>query len=172
MARKRRSLFDIFNDLLREVDEEFREFLEEFERMGEFEPQEFRAGSLRPFVYGFRITIGPDGKPKIEEFGNVKKTGRMPRISEEMEPLVDIIDEGNKVRIVAEVPGVEKDKIKLKVSGRKLVIDASNGKKYHKEIDLPYEVDLKNAKARYRNGVLEIEASKTSKGEEFEIKVD
>ena len=25
-----------------------------------------------PFVYGYSMTIGPDGKPKVREFGNVK----------------------------------------------------------------------------------------------------
>ncbi|MCD6323898.1 MAG: Hsp20/alpha crystallin family protein [Desulfurococcales archaeon] len=172
VRRRRRTIFDIFNDLIREVDEEFREFFEEFERIGEFSPEEFKGTGVRPFVYGFRVTIGPDGRPKIEEFGNVRKLGRTPKITEEIEPLVDVIDEGDKIRVVAEVPGVEKDNIKLRVSGRKLIIDASNGKKYHKEVELPSEVELKAAKARYRNGVLEVELPKTKGGEEFEIKVE
>ena len=25
-----------------------------------------------PFVYGYSMTVGPDGKPKVREFGNVK----------------------------------------------------------------------------------------------------
>ena len=28
-------------------------------------------------VYGYSMTIGPDGKPKVREFGNVKSAGRM-----------------------------------------------------------------------------------------------
>ncbi len=172
VRRRRKTIFDIFNDLLKEVDEEFREFFEEFERLGEFTPDEFRETGVKPFVYGFKVTIGPDGRPRIEEFGNVRKLGRTPKITEEIEPLVDVIDEGDKVRVIAEVPGVEKEKIRLKVSGRKLVIDASNGKKYHKEVDLPSQVDLKSAKARYRNGVLEVELSKSKGGEEFEIRVE
>ena len=170
--RRRKSLFDIFNDLMREVDEEFREFMKEFERFSTFQPSEIREEGVRPFMYGFRITIGPDGKPKIQEFGNVKRAGVVPKISEEIEPLVDVIDEGNKVRIVAEVPGVEKDNIKLKAMGRKLVISAANSKKYYKEVDLPYEVDMKTAKAKYKNGVLEVEISKLGGSGEFEIKVE
>ena len=27
-----------------------------------------------PIVYGYSMTIGPDGKPRIREFGNVKPT--------------------------------------------------------------------------------------------------
>ena len=170
--RRRKSIFDIFNDLMREVDEEFREFLEEFERFSSFQPSEIKEAGMRPFVYGFRITIGPDGKPRIQEFGNVKRAGVVPKISEEIEPLIDVIDEGNKVRVVAEVPGVEKDKIRLKAVGKKLIISASNGKKYYKEVDLPYEVDMKTAKAKYKNGVLEVEISKLGGSGEFEIKVE
>ena len=42
------------------------------------------------------MTIGPDGKPKIREFGNVKSfAGRgffeKPSLSAEREPLIDIL---------------------------------------------------------------------------------
>lgn len=171
--RRRKSIFDIFNDLFREIEEEFQEFIEEAERLSAFEPAEYQEKRIGPVVYGFRITIGPDGRPKIEEFGNVRKAGRAPKISEELEPLVDVLDEGDKVRIVAEIPGVEKEKIKLKAVGRKLIIQASNGKKYYKEVELPDVVDIKTAKAHYRNGVLEVEVEKVKKkADEIEIKVE
>ncbi len=171
--RRRKSIFDIFNDLFREIEEEFQEFIEEAERLSAFEPTEYQEKIIGPVVYGFRITIGPDGRPKIQEFGNVRKAGRAPKISEELEPLVDVLDEGDKVRIVAEIPGVEKEKIKLKAVGRKLIIQASNGKKYYKEVELPDAVDIKTAKAHYRNGVLEVEVEKVKKkADEIEIKVE
>lgn len=174
--RRRKTIFDIFDDLLREIEEEFQDFIREIERFGV--PREEIKEIKRPFVYGFRITIGPDGIPRIEEFGNVRRRrGARPsitEISEEREPLVDVLDEGDKVRIIAEMPGVEKDKIKLKVQGRRLIIRASNEhRKYYKEVDLPTEVDIKRAKATYRNGVLEVEIPKVkSKGGEFEIKIE
>ena len=174
--RRRKSIFDIFDDLLREIEEEFQDFIREIERFGV--PKEEIREIKSPFVYGFRITIGPDGVPKIEEFGNIRRRrGTKPsitEISEEREPLVDVLDEDDKVRIIAEMPGVEKEKIKLKVQDRKLIIKASNEhRKYYKEVDLPSEVDIKKAKATYRNGVLEIEIPKVkSKGGEFEIKIE
>jgi len=172
--RRRRSIFDIFDDLFREIEEEFREFLSEAEKIREI--REFDEGfkEIRgPFIYGFRITIGPDGKPKVEEFGNVRRTGVKPKISEEIEPLVDVLDEGDKIRIIAEMPGVEKENISLKAVDKKLVIRASNHKRYYKEIELPDEVDISKAKASYRNGVLEILLDKKSKEKkEFEIKVE
>jgi len=174
--RRRKSIFDIFDDLLREIEEEFQDFIREIERFGvpKEEIKEFKS----PFVYGFRITIGPDGVPKIEEFGNIRRRrGTKPsitEISEEREPLVDVLDEDDKVRIIAEMPGVEKERIKLRVQDRKLIIKASNGhRKYYKEVDLPAEVDIKKAKATYRNGVLEIEIPKVkSRGGGFEIKIE
>ncbi len=173
--RRRKSIFDLWdemlNRMLREVWEELDEFMAEsrkyVERIEEEMGKEYRAVPGKPLIYGFRITIGPDGRPKIEEFGNVRRVGRRPQITEESEPLVDVYDEGEKIRVVAELPGVEKENIKLKATGRRLVIRATNtDRKYYKEIDLPEEVDIKKAKARYKNGVLEVEIPKKKKGEE------
>ncbi len=175
--RRRRSIFDIFDEILRTIDEEF----EEFERMFRRGFEEFEEmGPTRPLIYGFRITIGPDGKPVIEEFGNVRRVRGRPKISEEREPLVDVLEEEDKIVIVAEMPGVEKDKIKVKVppSGDRLTIQASNkDRKYYKEVELPVKVKPETAKATYRNGVLEIiiekaEKKKKAREEEWEVKVE
>ena len=46
-----------------------------------------------PFVYGYSMTVGPDGRPKVREFGNVrfpfsgKGLFTRPFISSEREPL-------------------------------------------------------------------------------------
>lgn len=170
--KRRKNIFDLFDLFFRDMEEVVDEFFKEFEKFSEF-PEEKGFRRTGPFVYGFRITIGPDGKPKIEEFGNVRRERGTSKIMEEIEPLVDILDEGDKLRVVVEVPGVEKDKIKLRAKGKTLIIDAENGKKYYKEIQLPEEVDIKTAKAQYRNGVLEVELKKSKKSrEEFEIKVE
>ena len=62
----------------------------------------------KPMSYGFSMKIGPDGKPKIREFGNVKPTDEKLEVREHREPLVDVIDHEDKVDILAELPGVEK----------------------------------------------------------------
>lgn len=163
----------LFREMFEEFDEEIRRLMKEMERVHEFGTERFRTIIGKPYVWGFEITIGPDGVPRIKEFGNIKRVGRVPKITEEVEPMIDVIDEGDKLRIVAELPGVEKDKISLKASGLKLIIRASNHKKYYKEVDLPAEVDISSAKASYRNGVLEIEVKKKRvAGEEREIKIE
>ncbi len=75
-----------------------------------------------------------------------------------------------------DMPGVDKDKISIRVSedGKKLIISARNSdRKYYKEVELPAEVDPSQSKATYRNGVLTVELKKKSSGKRgFEIKVE
>jgi len=135
-----------------------------------------------PYVYGYSMTIGPDGKPVVQEFGNVKPSKRpgafgleQPALEpkETREPLVDVINEQAQVRVVAELPGVEKSDIKTTISDEALVIKVdSAAHKYYKEVPLPTGVDPDSSKASYNNGVLEITLRKLqprSKGKEIKI---
>ncbi len=154
-------------EMEREIEKEFMSFEREIEGKG--------GKSRRGYYYGFEITIGPDGKPKIREFGNVKPWGR-PLVSEETEPLTDVFDEEDKVRVVMDMPGVDKDDIDIRVSedGRVLTVEAHGGDRtYRKELRLPAEVDASRAKATYKNGVLTIELPKKSReGKGTRIKVE
>ncbi len=174
--RRRWSIWDIFDEMFREMEEEINRMMREFTTL----PPSIFEGERRiegPYVYGVRITIGPDGRPIIERFGNVRTVRGRPMISEEREPLVDVFEDKDEITVIAEIPGVEKEKIKIKISDdrRKLIIKASNEhRKYYKEVELPAEVDPKSAKASYRNGVLEVKLRKIGKSEEkgYEIKVE
>ena len=170
MSKKHRDIFDLFDEMIREMEEEMERFEREFMRLAKEEGSKVYG----PYVYGFRITIGPDGVPKIEEFGNVRNYKGKPIISEEREPLVDVIEKGDEIRVVAEVPGVSKDQIKVKVTGKKLIIQAQGeDRKYYKEVELPTEVDEKSAKASYNNGVLQVILKKKQTEEGgTEIKVE
>lgn len=172
--RRKRDYFDDFLD----------DFLEELDRMEEmirglmretFTRDLERAGEGKPLIYGVRITVGPDGVPRIEEFGNVKmtRTGK-PLLRDEIEPLVDVMEVDDEVWVIAELPGVNKEKISVKATGTRVYIRAENDRKYYKEVDLPVEVDADTAKASYRNGVLEVKLKKkTAKKEEGkEVKVE
>jgi HSP20 family protein len=127
-----------------------------------------------PFVYGYSMKIGPDGKPEIREFGNVKPSRLGPRVKEEREPLVDIIETDGEVHVVAELPGVEKSDIKLHGTEDILTISVDNPqRKYYKEVTLPAKVNIKEAKTQYKNGVLEVTLpkikEKKTKGEPINI---
>jgi HSP20 family protein len=128
-----------------------------------------------PFVYGYSVKIGPDGKPEIREFGNVKPSRMGPLVKEEREPLVDVIETDGEVHVVAELPGVEKKDIKLHGTEDLLTISVDTPqRKYYKEVQMPAKVDVKRAKTEYKNGVLEVKLPKTKeekkpKGEPIEI---
>ena len=110
-----------------------------------------------PFYYGCTMTVGPDGKPVVREYGNVKPG--LLSTSDTREPLVDtIVDEGEKlVKLIAEMPGVEKKDVKIVVDEKIVNIDAEHGdKKYHVKVPIKYKVDENSVKASYKNGILEI----------------
>jgi HSP20 family protein len=135
-----------------------------------------------PFVYGYSMTVGPDGKPVIQEFGNVKPSRKpgafgleQPALEpkDSREPLVDVINESEQVRVVAELPGVEKPDIKTTITEGTLIINVdAPSRKYYKEIELPSSVDPDSSKASYNNGVLEIVLRKLKprpRGKEIKI---
>jgi len=178
MRRWRRPFFGrgAFEDLDRMFNEMFKEMLNDVPQELYRERRLPGGGTVReigPFVYGYSMTIGPDGKPVVREFGNVKPSTRASplglrrpslEIKEERDPLVDVIPEDEKIRVVAEVPGVERSDIKLNCSEKILTIAVdTEERKYYKEIDLPAEVDPKVSKATYKNGVLEITLTKVTK---------
>ena len=115
------------------------------------------AQTFGPYYYGYSLTVGPDGKPVVKEFGNVQPG--LPQKSQTREPFVDVIvDNKEKVlKIVAEMPGVEKKDIKIEVVGKSVTLDAENGdKKYQTKIPIKQKVDEDSAKATYANGILEV----------------
>lgn len=129
-----------------------------------------------PFVYGYSVKLGPDGKPEIREFGNVKPTkGGLPQVQQEREPLVDVVETDGEIHVVAELPGVDKNEIKLSGTEDSLTIEVDNPqRKYYKEVKLPSKVRVTEAKTGYKNGVLEVTLPKLtdekhSKGEPINI---
>jgi HSP20 family protein len=167
-------IFDEMEQMMRELDEMFSRSFEELEReipRNLIREKRTDRGSIReigPIVYGYSITVGPDGKPIVREFGNIRPSRgpEIVKVSEAREPLVDVFEEEEVVKVVAEVPGVEKDDINLNATERKLVIKVDTPqRKYYKEVDLPAEVDPQSAKATYKNGVLEVTLKKVRNGE-------
>ncbi|RLG47823.1 MAG: Hsp20/alpha crystallin family protein [Thermoproteota archaeon] len=126
-----------------------------------------------PFIQGYYFTIGPDGKPVIKYFGNVPKGGEIREVEEGpeegvpikieeggtevvREPVVDVLDFGKEVVIIAEMPGVEEKDIDIKIKGKELQIEGGH---YSKTIELSTKVDTSYKKS-YKNGILEIRLKK------------
>lgn len=112
-------------------------------------------------VFGFSVKTAVGGKPIIESFGNVKKTPGGPKVEEEREPITDVFDEDEEIRIYAEMPGVNQEDIKLDLKEDILDISAQTGdRKYHKEILLPAKVKAETLVSSYNNGILEVKVRK------------
>jgi len=122
---------------------------------------------IGPIVYGYSVTIGPDGKPVVREFGNVRsEEGRSWKaIQEKREPLVDVVSSDKEVRVIAEMPGVNKEDINVTVNDNTMTISVDREDRgYYKELDLPGTVDPKGAKSNYNNGILEVTIPLKSSG--------
>jgi HSP20 family molecular chaperone IbpA len=106
---------------------------------------------------GFSIeTLGHE-KPLAK-----KQTRRLYHKEEkaEKEISVDVFEEDEHLKIIAELPGVEEKDIEIQLKEEKLTISADTPyRRYHKEMTLPCPVQGK-PEASYRNGVLEIELQK------------
>jgi len=173
-------MFDVFNDISNNAPKEL---------VREYETKE--GGKVRevgPIVYGYSMTIGPDGKPHVREFGNVKslnnnavkKIGTKPdtvsQISAEREPLVDVNMTDKEVKVVVEMPGIRKEDIKIKAYDSQVEVTSSKDaqRKYHKNIELPELAEVETARSAYNNGILEItfDKKKVTKPAGKEIKIE
>ncbi len=131
---------------------------------------------IGPIVYGYSVTIGPDGKPVIREFGNVKRGAGQPwkEIQDKREPLVDVVTSEKDVRLIVEIPGVRREDIDVTVNEQKVIISVdTETRKYYKELNLPELVKPDGAKSSYNNGILEITLPlKSVKGGGVRVKVE
>ncbi|MFY9457897.1 MAG: gas vesicle protein GvpH [Candidatus Spechtbacterales bacterium] len=117
-------------------------------------------------VYGFTIRtgLGEKGKwrkPRVESFGNLRKTKEGFKVEETREPIADVFNEKDHVVVVAELPGVSEESIALNIKGDILTVEASDGqRKFAKEILLPAKVNEVSKQVSYKNGVLEVRFKK------------
>jgi HSP20 family protein len=177
MHREINRMFNVFNDLSTNAPKELvREY------------QTADGGKVRevgPFVYGYSMTIGPDGKPHVKEFGNFKAGKNIAgghlgiqklQISSEREPLSDITTTDKEVKVVLEMPGISKEDIKINAYDEKVEVKTvdSSARKYHKVLNLPKSADIETARSTYNNGILEVtfDKKKESKPKGKEIKIE
>lgn len=192
--KKRPSIFDIFESFTRgfpfgertEEDwfrEPFEEMIKRFEEAMQETPEELKgmvteeetpSGKVRrygPFVYGFSYTAEPGREPVFQEFGNIHPSYRGIEPREGREPLVDVMDEKDKYKIFVELPGVDKENVKLDAAENSIQLRTDDERKFYKMIELESSIDPDSAKASYKNGVLTVEVDKkeTRKGKEINI---
>jgi len=151
------SLFKGIGNLFDLVSRMTEEGQEEYTRSGEIRG----LGDKAKGVYGFSVKMGLGGKPVIEQFGNIKATERGAVVAEVREPIVDVFDEGDKLVVIAELPGVEESNVHLEVKDDILNLSAeAKDRKYSKEVLLPSPVDANSMESSYKNGILEVKLGK------------
>lgn len=125
-----------------------------------------------PFVYGFSYTSEPGKEPVFREFGNIRPSGRGIEPAVGREPMVDVMEEKDHYKIYVELPGVDKEKIKLDVAEGSVEVKTDDERKFYKMIDLASSIDPESAKASYNNGVLTVELEKKEKRVGKEITIE
>jgi HSP20 family protein len=170
-------MFRGFDEMRSQMEIQFEEQLKNFqstapkELVREYQtPEGGKVREVGPIVYGYSMTIGPDGKPKIREFGNVRSSSPLrggagggssfstPLISPERQPLADVITTDTEVKVVVEMPGANKENIKVNAYDSSVEITATGQeeRKYREIVEIPPETDIETAKSIYKNGILEI----------------
>ncbi|NIA03480.1 MAG: Hsp20 family protein [Nitrospirae bacterium] len=152
---RRKPRWDIFDDM----DREFAEINSMMERMFRTIRSQADVEPGKPLVYGFSMEVGPDGIPRVEQFGNVRPTGKGMISGDVREPYSCNIQnsEKNQLCITAEMPGITKEDVSVDATDDIVTIKAeTKDRKYFKEIPTDASIDPDSGKAKYNNGVLEL----------------
>ena len=103
-------------------------------------------------------------------------------------PNVDIIDRDKEILVKAEIPGYDKNDLKVSMTDKTVTIKGDTSKEEKEEkgdyfrreitkgsfsriVSLPCEVDYEKAKSSFNNGVLELTVPKTKPVKQHEIKI-
>jgi len=142
-------------------------------------PDGTRVREVGPVVYGYSMTLDEKGQPIVRQFGNVNtdSNGRPTLhkgLPDTREPLVDVINGGDTVRVVVELAGVSKDEIEIYADpDGSVLIETTGNRKYSKKLQLPAMIDSESATSTYNNGILEVvfrkKASPKSSGKRIRV---
>jgi len=78
--------------------------------------------------------------------------------------ICEVITRGKEVKIITELPGVSKERIKINIHNKELEIDVESEKRrYYEIIHLPIEANTKRLKSTIINGMLEVTFEKNAK---------
>ena len=127
------------------------------------------------------------GRPRRQLLSSGERGEMLP--AEYRQPSIDVVETDREVIARAEMPGLDKENIKINLTEDRLEISAETKKEeekkekgyvyremrsgsYYRAIALPSPVNPNNAQASYKNGILEIKMPKTEVKEKKEIKVE
>ena len=131
------------------VEDEFEETRRAIHRMLK-DAFEGKLGVFRePFIYGFttrsRESRTETARPALE--GEEIRT---------RDPLVDVILTESAIFLTAEMPGVTREGVRVRLDEGKLVVQGEGDRQYFTKVDLPIDADRDTLKYTYTNGVLDV----------------
>jgi len=129
-------------------------------------PFEKKDRRFEHLIYGYSVTFGPDGKPRIRQLGNLtpKRVQKKTKYPKKRDLLIDVIPNDKEIQVVMELPGVSEKEIKVNASQDNVTVATYDMKfNYYKRIQMPYLIDPKSLKTKYINGVLTINTNKAEK---------
>ena len=140
--------------MLDELDRYFDEFERSFQEAVRESINTGQKAFSRPVVAGMAMGLGPEGKPRIQFFGDnlIGPNGYRAPIYEQ------VVDEKEgTLRIIVELPGVEKENVQISALEGKVTLEAVKGNRmYRAEIPLQREIDPDSGAATYTNGLLDV----------------
>ena len=150
LSEERKNLRDMLDELDR--------FFEDFEKALEQTIRESvttgQKAFSKPVVAGMAMGLGPEGKPRIQFFGDnlVGPDGFRAPIYEQV-----VNEKEGDLRLLVELPGVEKEDVQISALEEKVSIEAVKGdRKYRAEVVLQRAIDPDSGSASYANGILDI----------------
>ena len=136
----------------------------EISQSGEFTIPELGEKGKGIFGFSIRTMAGGDSQGvEVRPFGNIHKTKEGLAVEEDREPVVDVLEEGSHIRVIAELPGVSEGDITCQVNGDILTISTKGDRQYHAEVLLPGRAETEGMESSYNNGVLELKLKKAEK---------
>lgn len=136
---------------------------EEYDRLFERIFQGMMPQGPAPIWCGYEMTVGPDGVPQTRQFGNANRHLSIDVIADE---------KNDSLKLVAEIPGVEKEDIEVTLDEDVVMIRATRGESsYQGSVPLHNAVDGDSVKATYKNGILEVsfKAEQRSTGQRVKV---
>ena len=148
-----------FDDIFNEMDVFYKKLMKKlFKEIDELEKTINGQGienewKIRPIKITRTKGYLGEGKTGLSEIPELPQIPRY--VTEEpFEPLTDVIEEKNQIKIYMELPAADKKDIKLTVSDGYAEIKTND---FHKSIKLPTKrLAVEKASATYKNGVLQV----------------
>ena len=144
---------DKFYEIIDEIDKIIEYIERDIEKMLKMSCESGLDNLIKPVIYGFSMKVEPDGEPVLNLFGdrNILDQGFR-------EPFYDqILDkERGVLRLIVELPGVDKNDISFQLLEEEALIEAVHkDRKYRLNTKFKAPINPNSSSVSYFNGVLE-----------------